>query len=145
MPNDVFLFDLEQLGDKNETRKQIMRHDIQAYLGVEAELPEVLHFTPGKKLTPDLQAAKDRKKIDICEDQYMPVRRELMQLSRLASRWIRETFLDIPGVYVSSRDHFEAILLDWMKDPCGDKSDLISQEESEAIRQQTTAEDKSKK
>lgn len=139
MPNDIFLFDLTQLADQNATRKATFRRDVQNFLGLHAELPEVLHVTPGKEWTPELQAAKDKKKIDICEDQYIPVRRELMRLSRMASQWIRETFLDLPGVYVSSREHFEAIMLDWARDPCGDKSDLISEEESEAIRQETTA------
>jgi hypothetical protein len=34
------------------------------------------------------------------------------------SRRIVETFLDCPGVHVSSRDRFEELLSQWKNDPC---------------------------
>jgi hypothetical protein len=42
-----------------------------------------------------------------------------MELARLSSRWIREVFLDSPGVfYASSRESVERTFHAWMHDPC---------------------------
>lgn len=123
IPNEIYLFDLKQLADTNETRMEQMRRDIKDFMGLDHDLDQVGHFVPGKQHNPLIQAEKDKHKIDICEDNYIPVRREMMQLSRLSAQWIRETFLDLPEVHVSNREHFEEILETWMHDPCGPKSD----------------------
>jgi len=117
MPNDVFFFDIAQLGDTNETRMEIFRKDVKEFLGLEADLPPLVHNKPGKKWNATIQAQKDALKINICDDEYMPVRTELMTMARRNSRWIREEFLDLPTVH-SSRQHVEEILLEWLEDPC---------------------------
>jgi len=119
IPNDVFFFDMAQLDDTDERRSRAFRHDVQKFLGLELELPEIPHFTPGKKYDNEtVQAAKDAKKIDICDDEFIPLRAELMRFGRLNSQWIRETFVKLPGVYVSSPDYLNELIGSWMRDPC---------------------------
>lgn len=137
LPNDIFLFELNQLGDKNTDRKDQLRHDIQTYLGLKLPLPEVIHFTPGREWNETFQAAKDRHKIRICDDEFIPVRRRLVEQGRLASEWIRSTFLDLPGVYYSSREYLEVLLETWMEDPCGPASMEASEERLEYIMMAT--------
>jgi hypothetical protein len=139
VPNDIFLFELSQLSDTNKTRHTQFKADIQSYLELSQPLPEMVHYTPGKEWHNALQAKRDAKKIDICNDQYIPLRCNLMRLSRLSSEWIRQEFLDIPSVHVSSRQYLQDILAnDWMMDPCGDKSDRTSQDEIDRILLATT-------
>ena len=137
LPNDLFLFDLTQLGDANQTRKDSFRSSVQSFLGLTQELPDVIHFTPGLKWNETVQAEKDAQKIDICERQYIPLRRELMYLSRHNAEWMRTSFLDLPGVNVANREHFEEILDSHMNDPCGPESDQVTEEEAKAILEDT--------
>jgi hypothetical protein len=51
-------------------------------------------------------------------DEYIPVRNELMRLGSLNSQWIRDVFLNLPGVYSSSREYLDELLESWMYDPC---------------------------
>jgi hypothetical protein len=118
MPNPVFLFDVEQLSDANETRSRQFRDDVQLFLGLDSELPPLLRTKPGKVWGPVVQAKKDRYRIDVCDDEYKPVRANLLRMSRLNADWIRNEFLDYPGVHFSSREFLEQILDGWMVDPC---------------------------
>jgi hypothetical protein len=119
-PNPVFLFDVQQLSDKNATRALAFRRDLQRSLGIKQPLPEPPHKKPGNILHPNKQARRDRFKIRICDDKYLPVRTELMRMAREASVWFRNSgFLDHPDVTVSSRDYFEEIMAtSWSTDPC---------------------------
>lgn len=119
VPNPVFLFELEQLADKNETRRRQFGAAVQRYLGLEHEFKELPHVRPGYQWNDTaIQAHKDRLKIDICEPQYHPLRQDLLEQALLASKWIREVFLNLPDVHVSSRDYFESILDSWTRNPC---------------------------
>lgn len=118
LANDVFLFDVAQMSDSDEARQLAFRHDVQSFLGLEGVLPPLVHAKPGKVWNSTVQALKEEQKIDICDDEYLPVRTELLRLARLSSVWIRTVFLKLPNVYVSSPAYFEELLLKWMDDPC---------------------------
>jgi hypothetical protein len=118
LPNPVFLFDVEQLGDSNYSRSRQFSVDVQQFLGLEGEMPPLVRTRPGKAWGPVVQAKKDALRIDICEVEYAPLRSNLMTMSRANADWIRNEFLDYPGVHFSSRDFLEEILDKWMVDPC---------------------------
>lgn len=120
MPNEVFLYELGQLGDTDAARRDEFSRSIQSFLHLPQKLNGTVdvHVRPTKDWSPTEQALRDAKKIDICRDEYLPVRNELMDLARMSSTWIRETFLDLPGVHCASRERFEELLLSWMHDPC---------------------------
>lgn len=79
LTNKVFLYDTDQLGDKNETRVESFRFDVANYLGLNETMPPVLQVSPGQKnLNITEQALRDSKKIRICDDQYREVRKKLL-------------------------------------------------------------------
>lgn len=122
MPNPIFLFEISQLHEHNETRKQAFQRDVSDFLGLHdnplaAELP---HSTPGRTWdNPAVQALKDAAKIDICQDQYADIRRILLRQSRTTAVWIRHVLLPTGRVQVSSPEYFDQLLDQWMIDPCG--------------------------
>lgn len=123
LPNKVFVWITDQLTDKNETRASEFRRDVQNFVGFDKEIPLVPHVMPPPGRTGDtfdkkMQKKIDKQLIDICESQYDEVRAVLMEASRSASVWIRKNFIESEDVVVSSRDHFEEILMTWMDDPC---------------------------
>jgi hypothetical protein len=139
LPNEVFLFDVSQLGDVDDKRRESFRNAIKSFMGLTEDLSEAAHIVPGIKWNESHQTMKDSLKIDICDHQYIPVRRELMFLSRNTAEWIRTSFLDLPGVNVANREHFEDIMESYMHDPCGSESDIVTEEESKDIKAKSLA------
>jgi hypothetical protein len=122
--NKIFLYDIEQLKDTNETRLDMYRYDVSRFLGLTNDLEPYLEDDP--------KASHHRAKFapfDICLDEHRPLRRALLIVGQSASRWIRRYFLPNPDVVVSSPSYFEEILLEWMVDPCGS----INQTDSKTI------------
>jgi hypothetical protein len=117
-PNPVFLYDTQQLADKNELRSHQFRQDLQDFLGLPTPLPEVLRVSPGKTLNATEQAARDAKKIHICDDQHKGLRKKLLDKSRHSAYWIRTYFLQVSDVVVSSPDYFLEIMDSYLQDPC---------------------------
>jgi hypothetical protein len=125
--NPVFLFEMNQLADEDEVRSARFRRDVQEFLELESPLAPMIHFTPGKSWMDDLQSLKDDMKINICDDEHIPVRKELMRITRSSSLWIKNYFLDpvtmaTSGIHVSSPSYFMDLLDQWMKDPCGEEA-----------------------
>jgi hypothetical protein len=118
VPNPVFLFELDQLGDTNTTRTLQFRRDVSKFLGLQQLLAEIPHVWPGKNQDANEQRRRDPMKINICDPQHRLVREDLMIVARQSSLWIRHVFLKSPTVFVSSRVHFEKILQGWMNVPC---------------------------
>lgn len=122
MPNPVFLFEIRQLHEHNETRQRAFQQDVSDFLGLQdnplsLELP---HSKPGRTWgDPVVQAQKDAAKIDICDNQYADIRRVLLRQSRTTAAWIRHILLPTGRVRVSSPEYFDQILDQWMVDPCG--------------------------
>ena len=154
MPNPIFLYDSDQLTDSNRTRSRQFRDDLLRLLGLypgnisinqtdgssihsqnqrnhkvlDDILPDVI-----PRIKPDFshfsrreQRRKDRFKVNLCQDQYAPIRNELIKNAQEASLWIRTSgFLSSPDVTVSSPEYFEALLKNWMVNPC-EVNDTIS-------------------
>ena len=117
----VFLYDVDQLNDKDEGRSYRFRKDLQNFLNLRKELPPMVWFKPGRKTHSDTLLDKvNQKKVDICEDQYKPVRDSLLEISTNVSTWLLDYFLKSPDVLVSNPDLFEQILRQWRLDPCAD-------------------------
>jgi hypothetical protein len=134
VPNPVFLFELDQLGDTNATRVLQFRNDVTNFLGLRQLLPDLPHHIPGKKRDDEDQRRRDAMKINICDEKHRVVREELMILARQSSWWIRKVFLNSPTVFVSSREYFEEILQGWMKDPCNVDEELRDVDPTEVMR-----------
>jgi hypothetical protein len=140
-PNPVFLYHMEQLN------RPALARDLLTYLNLSSTSSSsssssivdnnnnnstssntMLHARPGKTWTSTwLQATKDAQKIDICRDEYKPVRRDLLRIGRASARWMRDEFLHSPDVHVSERESiFLPLLSSWEHDPCSNTTDLIA-------------------
>jgi len=122
MDNQVFLYEPSQLFDQNDTRALQFRTDLSHFLGLDVVLDPIQNTRVGK-------GSDYHYKIDICEQQYIDVRRELLAMGGNASTWIRNYFLNAPDVYYSSFDsHFENMIASWSEDPCAnDNNDNTDQ------------------
>jgi hypothetical protein len=118
----VFLYEVSQLSDANETRSLAIREDLQQFLGLREPIAPFIWIKPGKNHTRKELNRIDNKKIDICDDKFAKLRSTLMEQSVNASKWIREYFVDAEDVVVSSKEHFSQVLLTaWERDPCLDR------------------------
>ena len=121
--NKIFLTEMTQFMDKDPGRKEALKRDLAAFLGLEHPFQqEAPHAVPGMKWSAESQAIRDSRKIDICEEQYRPLRAELMKGARETSVWIRTYFLASKDVFVSSPEFFDEAMRAWMNDPCEDES-----------------------
>ena len=123
VPNQVFLYDMEQIADKNETRSSLFRRSLQHYLGLRHEMSPIVQANKGQRKPPP----KGYKYINICDVEFDQLRAELLAVSRRASTWIRTYFLHAKDVHVSSREHLEEILELWMHDPCDERIETFKQ------------------
>jgi hypothetical protein len=117
-PNPVFLYETTQLRDPQNS----FRNDLQQFLGLDAPLaPRIPLIRPGKDWHNDtVQRAKNALQLtSLCGDEYAPVRQELMRLSKLSSRWLRQEFIRYPSVTVSGGvAQMDQLLAKWEVDPC---------------------------
>jgi hypothetical protein len=118
MPNPVFLYETAQLGDNNTGTLNEFVLDMQHYLDLPTPLTPMQKHRPDYVFPDAIQAKKNSLRINICKDEYQPVRDNLMSISRRNSQWLREVFMESPGVYYSNKAHMLEILDGWMHDPC---------------------------
>ena len=123
MPNPIFLFEMNQLHEQNVTRKQIFQKDVSNFLDLDDDhllSLDMPHSKPGKTWKdPQVAAAKEAAKIDICDDEHVDLRRVLLRNSRATAVWIRRVLLPTGRVRVSSPEYLDHLLEAWMHDPCG--------------------------
>jgi hypothetical protein len=119
--NHVFLYEIGQLSDSNETQRRAFWNDLAGFLDFPHKISaDNVHISPGKKWSDPKQLERvNKKKIDICENQYDELRMPLMEYATQISHWVCRYFLKSDnGVFVSSPGHFCEILRGWRQDPC---------------------------
>ncbi|EEC47017.1 predicted protein [Phaeodactylum tricornutum CCAP 1055/1] len=118
LPQKVFLYELSQLSDTNETREEWFLRDLQNFLHLRQAIPPMIWIRPGKNLTTDLKEQRDARKIDICDTGHNVLRHRLMENSLAASEWIERYFMKAKDVVVSNTNHFHELMERWKADPC---------------------------
>jgi hypothetical protein len=118
LPQKVFLYELSQLSDTNETREEWFLRDLQNFLHLRQAIPPMIWIRPGKNLTTDLKEQRDARKIDICDTGHNVLRDRLMENSLAASEWIERYFMKAKDVVVSNTNHFHELMERWKADPC---------------------------
>jgi len=109
MPNPVFLYEVSQPFDSNETRKLAYCQDMTDYLGLHRRL---------EPLVGDTDRSSHYSKLDICRPKYKKLRGELIAMGHNASTWLLKYFLHLPDVHFSSPDYFREMIASWATDPC---------------------------
>jgi hypothetical protein len=108
--NPIFLYDTSQLYDQNKTRADQFKVDLQHFLDLQAPMPPPRNASTSSR--------PKETAVDICEERYKPVRKELLKIGDRAATWILDYFLDAPDVVVSNRPFFEEMVRSWRIDPC---------------------------
>jgi len=115
----VFIYEAEQLHDKNEARQRQFQLDLQEFLRLETPLIDfnkVAAVNSGK-------STQYREHMDICDPRYADIRRLLLEQGRRTSQWINQKFIASRDVVVSNQEHFSSILASWGSDPCQSNPD----------------------
>jgi hypothetical protein len=117
-PNKVFLFEMSQLGSTDQAKTDRLRGGVKDFVGLQQDMPPIPHRIPGKKFDNATQAKKNQRKIRICDEEYVTIRKHLVELSVQTYHWLLESFLQSPDVVVSDRRDFEEAMRHWLGDPC---------------------------
>ena len=117
----IFLMEISQLFPDHESSKHL-REDISDFLDLKYDL-HPLRTRHGTGTQNHEYTDNERKKafVDICDDEYAPVREVLVEQGKDAAEWIRNYFLKSDEVVVSSRQEFLKLLDKWGEDPCLEK------------------------
>jgi hypothetical protein len=120
VPNPVLLLENNQLSAGDEATDDAFRKGLQDYLGLNAPFTrDDSRQNDGAKLVKrKTKTAKKTRFIKICDEEYSPIRAELMAISRNASLWIRKYFIASSDVVVLNREHFLSLMENRMEDPC---------------------------
>ena len=124
--NPVFFVESSQLSDRNATRAAQLRHDLSNFLGLSTPLPKTPHIKPETLwMTPEQLRLREQNRVNICEDQYVTLRGELLRMGDAASKWLRLYFMksSSEGVHFSSGGgYLERVLESWSVDPCVERN-----------------------
>jgi hypothetical protein len=115
--NPLFLYESSQLDPNVDADLfDAFQRDLEAFLGFSLNHclgPPPAHDSVEANFNPS-----HKYPLDICLDEYGPLRAELLRHSESASAWIAEYLMDHPDVTVSSPDHFRRLIRSWSVDPC---------------------------
>jgi len=116
----IFLYHVEQLrSDEPPLRQLAMRKDLSQFLDLPEVLPPMTIWRkPGKNISAVQLEVANSKRLDICHPNHTDIRNFLIEQSKDAAEWILQHFLKSEDVFLSSPDHFEALLKGWEVDPC---------------------------
>ena len=113
IPNKVFMYAIDQMSDRNETRKMKWQKDLHTFLQLNAPFDWKKRSSKNK--------VTFNETINICDEKYSTIRSELTRQGREASTWINEKFISSPDVVVSDALFFKSVLREWANDPCKGK------------------------
>jgi hypothetical protein len=109
MEQRVFLYEVSQPFDRNDTRSAAFRRDLSDFLGLSSTLPPVTIRNASKNY---------HYAINICEDKYIGLRRNLLDFGKAASAWILKHFMELDDVHVSDETRFVELVSTWGFDTC---------------------------
>jgi hypothetical protein len=121
----LFLLEVKQFDNRvSQSMADDLNTDLERFLGLDyGDLPRAPPRDGDKKPKPeyDYPPGREEHVLDICLEQYKPLREVLLESSRKASKWIMEYLLHPSNrdmVIVSNMDTFERMLEEWKVDPC---------------------------
>ena len=127
----VFLYHVDQLQDDgitqsntNRTRATRFRRDLQTFLELSHPLDDPMMWVQPGRPPASPQRAQELKqlKINICDHQYIELRRILLKQASHSATWMQAVWFqqNTPNhnVHVSSPGYFHQLLNTWHVDPC---------------------------
>lgn len=119
----LFLMEISQLFPDSPSSKTL-KDDISEFLDLKYELND-LRQRHGTGTQNHEYISEDRKQafVDICDDEFAPVREVLVGNGKEAAEWITEFLMKSPDVVVSQPEEFIKLLAKWGQDPCNEDAD----------------------
>jgi hypothetical protein len=74
-PNKVLLFEMSQLSSKDPAKVGRLRSVVKEFVGLQQEMPPMPHKISGRKLENATQAIRNQRKIRICDEDYVKLRK----------------------------------------------------------------------
>ncbi len=108
--NEVFLYHIDQIGDRDEVRSSKFRDALSRFLELEQPLAPFVKKNALKKKYPE--------SIDICNSMHNYIRQKLIDIGRESYEWIVTQFLSSDTVTVANLEHFTTLMLAFRFDPC---------------------------
>jgi hypothetical protein len=116
----IFLYSLDQIEDKDDTRVSSFRSEIQSFLQLKAPISPFTHENKnqfvGRKGYPET--------INICESRFSELRNILTRHGSTTEKWVTNEFMKSNEVFVANRDHFLSTIRGWSIDPCIDSENV---------------------
>eukprot|EP00591_Stephanopyxis_turris_P016179 CAMPEP_0195540934 /NCGR_PEP_ID=MMETSP0794_2-20130614/50824_1 /TAXON_ID=515487 /ORGANISM="Stephanopyxis turris, Strain CCMP 815" /LENGTH=454 /DNA_ID=CAMNT_0040675013 /DNA_START=453 /DNA_END=1817 /DNA_ORIENTATION=- len=109
-PYKIFLYNVDQLGDKNEERSSQFRSDLQEFLGLKESIPPLPEHNVNHESFPEY--------LDVCDDEHKEFRELMMSQGNETARWIRDEFMKSLDVVVGGKDFFLELLETWGSEIC---------------------------
>jgi hypothetical protein len=121
--NKIFLYHVEQLPPSTVGKlPQSFVTDISNFLGLDSTTLQlrnnIRRWIPGKKISSLEMQQREALKINICDEEYRPLRDILVQNGKISAQWIRDYFLHSPDVAIPSGKAFYYFMEQWSLDPC---------------------------
>ena len=107
---------MEQINDRNDTRRLMFQQDLQKFLQLRSPLD---YFASLPVSNPGNSTFNER--INICEEKYSTIRSQLIKQGKQAGQWIINKFMESPDVVVSDVEFFKSAIREWGNDPCKKK------------------------
>lgn len=115
MPNQLFLYETSQIdGQQHPEVAEQFRQDLSDFLGLNQLLTSLSNAT----VEPMGLSSSPLNTFDICQDEYQPLRDDLVEIGQKASTWILNHFVPLDQVRISSPEYFYTMLEGWKVDPC---------------------------
>uniref|UniRef100_A0A7S2JTW0 Sulfotransferase domain-containing protein n=1 Tax=Leptocylindrus danicus TaxID=163516 RepID=A0A7S2JTW0_9STRA len=102
IPSRIFIYDIEQLEDKDEERAAQFRSDMQHFLG----LTESLEPFPHENVNRRKKQHSHPEYVDICHSAHDGLRKFLLNQASETGKWIKEEFIFSPDVIAGGKDYF---------------------------------------
>lgn len=112
----MFLYSVDQLEDTDETRSEVLRVELQKYLGLNLPIEPFGHENKNHAVGTTGHA----ESINICDQEYAPIRKQILEYGEKSAAWLRDHFITSPDVIVANKEHFVESLESWGVDPCDD-------------------------
>jgi hypothetical protein len=113
--SQIFLYEIGQMSDENESRATTFRNDLQKFFELKSPFPPIIPRNVNTRTKTHPNA------IHICDDRYNDLRETLIARSYTTRHWIRDKFMKSEEVMIGGDDkgaHFLELLDQWSEDPC---------------------------
>lgn len=115
-PYKIFMLTMEQIADRNDTRRMKFQEDLQKFLKLRSPIQDFASL-PIRNSSNSTYS----ERISICDKKFASIRFQLVKQGKQASKWVINKFMKSPDVIVSNPEFLTSVIREWGNDPCEKK------------------------